>query len=262
MSVILLDGLCLEKRVAESPSGFGCAYKIADTLIEQFLINKVRGHGAVFHPFDHCGERLPCKPLHQIRTTIVGVNQPGGHKGFPEAGPDHERVQLPADISVSPGIGLNPDLTLDRLPGGVAVRIETGGPMVPFDGGQGSTILENPSQFHQGPQGIGHMFQNEADKDMVERTAPEGERIDVLNLEPDIFQIKGASELPCFPGGGSGNIHGHEPCVGVAPGKDPGLGADPAPCLENEVAGGIQGIKVQQVGQDRSLVMKSVGFLT
>ena len=76
---------------------------------------------------------MPDEAVSKRRVPAIGVNGARRHGDVRQAGPGEQRVKAPADHRVPAGMPLQRDLAADRVPRGVAVRVEVGRTVVTLD---------------------------------------------------------------------------------------------------------------------------------
>ena len=119
--------------------------------------------------FDHGDERLLRESLYEIRPGCIDIHHPRRDPdvGKPAAG--EEGVHFPSDKGISAHPFLQGDKAMDGFIRLTASRIEISRTMVPLDDRDGPAGFEDLFEACQCQGGIMEVFEDEANKYMVER---------------------------------------------------------------------------------------------
>ena len=134
----------LEKGIAESPVQLGRSIQIFYSFFPRLCINHTGINRFIPDAFDHRSKRIFCETFDIIGPARIHVDHPWRDVNRGETRFHHHRVELPPDQRVAAGRLLQLDLALDCPAGGVAVGMEVGRSVVPFNDGDGAAGPEQP----------------------------------------------------------------------------------------------------------------------
>jgi len=229
----------LKKSIAENAVFLGCSVQIADARIESFRLDNAGSECRFSYTFDHGSECLLGEAFNEMRSARIHVDHPRRDVDFFEARVHHERVELSSDEGIAARCLLQIHLALDGPPGRVAIRMEIGRAVVPFDDCHGAAGLEKSLQFNQGVHRSRKMLQNETDEDMIEGFRGKGQTEYVSLVK---FYV---GKTCCFDLAFGlrkrlrGDIDRYDTCSGTVAGQRDRLGAHAAPCFEDDAPRGI-----------------------
>src|SRR3990172_11444285 len=164
----IVDGTCLEKRVAKHAVRFCGSVQIGYALIEVGFAHDPRLKGGLPNTLDHCGKSMLRESLDQSGLARVDVDHSRrdmnlGKTGFPEQG-----VKRPSYQRIAACSCLQFHLATNSPARIIAVRMEVGGAVIAFNHRNGSTGLQHVFECSQRLNGLGQMFEDKAQEHMIE----------------------------------------------------------------------------------------------
>jgi len=132
--------------------------------------------------------------------------------------------------------------------------------MIAFDDGDGAAAFQEVPQRLQSLNGPCQVFENKADKNVVERFRLKGQMVDISLLETNIGQTGSDNLPPRFGQGRFRDIHRDEAGLRAVSAKRDRLCAHSAACFQDETSCRVGGIGVKEVLESRGLILEAQVF--